>query len=435
MFTRIAIKPRFASTVMFNTFRPFSGDTKIRFNHHSGDEQVQISQLKVYRKLKFDYLHGLPYDLSGTHSVPKLDQRNLIEAFFESKKIEDEFLVNKFHDMVSDLYTAIADKDLSQVASLTEKRFGTKIVESIDANKNPLKFIPNDTPNAERDEEDQSYLFDKIFEKGVFFDRERNDNNYDYYLDQTQEPEGIRYFEHKYFSGYDTHYYLKNCAEEIEDRSSKYKFRHQVQERSVSMVLRVYGVFKNVGKFSSRGADITSNKYTGNHMVVFENELHGPPSISLSYPNIESWVKRHKIDHKNWKITDIDNYMKGNPFFKKVGDSSDFDNFVIKIKEEHTPEKDDYRNLISKYSFRDNTDFGDRGERDERDEFITKQHEYNEFFEPASNRTFEEDNRKRMEEDAKKLSGKQEDNDKIRKDHQEYIYNNIEEMKKNNFRL
>uniref|UniRef100_A0A7S3JLR9 Uncharacterized protein n=1 Tax=Euplotes harpa TaxID=151035 RepID=A0A7S3JLR9_9SPIT len=99
----------------------------------------------------------------------------------------------------------------------------------------------------------------------------------------------------------------------------------------------MFGVIQNVGRFSLSSADkhksIYSEEYTGNHVVIFENELQEPPSISLTNPNVEMWIKRHKINHKNWKIADVDNYMNGNKFFKNIMDSIEFTRFVDKYKD------------------------------------------------------------------------------------------------------
>lgn len=253
--------------------------------------------------------------------------------------------------MVTDLYSAISKNDFDHVNELTEARLGSAIQKSREVNKKEVKFTPSEIPHIERKPEDQSYLFDKIFEKGVFFDREKNDTNQDYFLDKMLESDGIRYYQHKYFAGYDIHYYLDKYAEKLNDRASKYQFKYFAEERNRSMVLRVYGVFKDLGRFTSNGVDVSSHDYTGNHMVILENQLQEPPVIALTDPNIEKWVKRHKINHNNWKITDVDNYMKGNPFFKKMLDASDFKKFVADIKEKHIPKADDLSSPVSQFDF------------------------------------------------------------------------------------
>ena len=315
MFTNLVLKPKLASKILIFSARPFSKNFKIRFDtdHKEKKASAPVTKLTILRKLNPKYLNDLPFDFEGTHAVPKLPKRDLVELYLNHKMIDEEFLIDKFHDMVVDLYSALAKGDLARVKSLTEKRFGSKIEKaSINIKKQGIKFIPHEIPHIERPLEEQSYIFDKIFEKGMYFDREKNDNNYDYFLDSENEPEGIRYYQHKYFAGYDTHYYLEKYADQKEDRSAKYRFKYFAEQRNRSIVLRVYGVFRNLGIFTSKSNQaLQSPDYTGNHLVIFENQLKEPPVIALTNPNIETWIMKHKINHNHWRITDIDNYMKG----------------------------------------------------------------------------------------------------------------------------
>ena len=64
------------------------------------------------------------------------------------------------------------------------------------------------------------------------------------------------------------------------------------------------------------------DNYTHNHLAIFENQLISPPETYLVNHGFEEWyiinnyrIARHKYDPNNWKMVDIDNYMKGNPFF------------------------------------------------------------------------------------------------------------------------
>ena len=78
-------------------------------------------------------------------------------------------------------------------------------------------------------------------------------------------------------------------------------------------------------------------------MVVFENQIIEPPIICLANPNVDNWIKRHKINNKNWKIADVDNYMQGNKFFNQILENSEFKVFVDKYKNR----KDLYEDRVS----------------------------------------------------------------------------------------
>lgn len=238
--TRVELKYISSKAPMLN--RCFSTNHKIRFNLKDGE---QNQNLEVIRKLEQNYLYGLPHDLDGTHSVPKLQSRELVDLFLAHKQIDDGFLTDKFHNMVQNLYSAFASNQQDHIEALTENRFAKKIKTVQDENlkKNfKFEFRPHEVPNVERAEEDQSYIFDKMFEKGVYFDREQNDNNYDYFLDNQCEMDGIRYFQHKYFAGYDRHYYLDRYADkqEEDDRLAPYRFKYILEKRNRSIVFRVY---------------------------------------------------------------------------------------------------------------------------------------------------------------------------------------------------
>lgn len=302
--------------------RQFSSNFRIRFN--KADEEGKgslsdalFSEEELVRKYKFNYLHDLPYDLDGTHKVPKLAGRKNCELFLEAKQIDEEFLTDKFHNMVQDFYSSIANKDYDTLYNLTEKRFADTIKEANkqnETNKISLKFKTPDTPHAERAPADQSYIFDKMFEKGVYFDREKNDSNYDYFLDNELEFEGIRYYQHKYFAGYSNYYYLDRYVDQVggDDKLARYRYKYIADQRNRSIVFRIYGVMRNIGRFtSSASKSLYSETYTGNHLVIFENQLQEPPIISLANPNVGEWIKRHRINHSNWRISDVDNYMKG----------------------------------------------------------------------------------------------------------------------------
>ena len=180
----------------------------------------------------------------------------------------------------------------------------------------------------------------KCLKKGVYFDRDKNDNNYDYLLDSQFEGEGLRYYFHKYFTGYETHYYLDRMAgkETQEDLNSRFKFKYEMEQRNKSMVFRIFSVIRNPGVFTSsiykgeNGHGIYPKSYTGNHLVIFENQLIEPTISSLSEISFEEWIKKHKINHSEWRVSDIDNYTQGNKFFNKIMNQNEFKHFVDKLQ-------------------------------------------------------------------------------------------------------
>jgi len=57
-----------------------------------------------------------------------------------------------------------------------------------------------------------------------------------------------------------------------------------------------------------------------------------PPEISMCHLNHFEWYNKHRINHSNWKISDIDNYFKGNSFFNEdIPQSKYEETFTAKI--------------------------------------------------------------------------------------------------------
>jgi hypothetical protein len=150
-------------------------------------------------------------------------------------------------------------------------------------------------------------IIDELVIKGVSPDREMNDSNIDYLLDKTKEQDGLRQYLHKFFMG-DHLYYLYPLMASADSAQIRDKFMEMKKERAIAkdmLILRMVVLFQlEQGTF---------------HMALFENLLK---ATSLSHNSLggsfSQWVNTHKIVPSDWKISDIDNYMGGNPYFSKV---------------------------------------------------------------------------------------------------------------------
>ena len=82
------------------------------------------------------------------------------------------------------------------------------------------------------------------------------------------------------------------------------------------MFLRTTILFKDIGLFEGKDKSmIYKDGYSGNHIVIFECELKAPPQISMIDHTLKQYIDSYRMNFRNWKIVDIDNYMDGNPFF------------------------------------------------------------------------------------------------------------------------
>ena len=83
----------------------------------------------------------------------------------------------------------------------------------------------------------ESYIQDTIVVKGISADRDSNGSNADFQVAKGSEPEGIREYVHKYYTGYQLYYQhrdyedeliaLENIRQSREKRAKKYGFENQ----------------------------------------------------------------------------------------------------------------------------------------------------------------------------------------------------------------
>ena len=58
--------------------------------------------------------------------------------------------------------------------------------------------------------------------------------------------------------------------------------------------------------------------YSGNHIAIFECELKAPPQMAFIDHTYEGVIDAYRVNFRNWRIVDIDNFMEGNHFFSEV---------------------------------------------------------------------------------------------------------------------
>jgi hypothetical protein len=104
-----------------------------------------------------------------------------------------------------------------------------------------------------------------------------------------------------------------------------YKMRKDMSLRSLEMFIRVTVQLKDLSKLEGNGpTPLYEPNYTGNHIAIFECPLKSPPSLSLIDHNYSDYINLHRLNFKNWKLVDIDHYMKGNTFFSQILSQTDF---------------------------------------------------------------------------------------------------------------
>lgn len=274
------------------------------------------------RRSEVTYYRDLPYDIHGAHALPPLPERKVVSSFFESKNMSEQFLMNKFYNLFATFNMSLAAKDYDTLKNVAEERFADKAIAARGKDSSELTW--------EESSDGACYLFDSLFQQGVYADRSKNDANIHYLMFTGFEGEGIRYYRHKYFEDQQAGYI--SWMADSESSFNKHKYTKFMAQRDRSMVLRCFGIFQNTGNFFENGAisNKFENEYSGNHIAVFENQLDSPPELSLIDLTHEEWYNHHTINHSGWKIVDIDNFMGGNLFFSEMYDREEFKKTVGK---------------------------------------------------------------------------------------------------------
>lgn len=118
--------------------------------------------------------------------------------------------------------------------------------------------------------------------------------------------------------------YIDSVELDRQLREIPFKLRKDYNAKQLQMLLRTTICFKDIGKFHVPGSKkrLYGEDYSGNHIAIFECEMKPPPMLALIDHKEDDFFKAYRLNFKNWKIVDIDNYMQGNTFFDEVSDGT-----------------------------------------------------------------------------------------------------------------
>jgi len=187
------------------------------------------------------------------------------------------------------------DKLISKLEEFKLRKYTIEVVEDMKANKG-FKMFP------------EMHLYDCVVLKGIYIDRSKNGQETDYSVCNDIEEMGFV----SYIPGY------------LSDPNN-FKTKQQAEEKLYSgefrnIVFRSYCMFKCglkifiYDRFGNKIFDYPAN-YNFNHAAVFECQMIPPPPFK-SFSQMETyteWIAKHKFGI--WKMIDLDNWMKGNPYF------------------------------------------------------------------------------------------------------------------------
>ena len=129
-----------------------------------------------------------------------------------------------------------------------------------------------------------------------------------------------------------TEEYIKTVDLDRELREIPHRMRKRLMAERIQMILRTTICFKDIGKFTDNSKDksLYGNHYSGNHVAIFECQLKAPPPLALIDHTRDSFFDAYRINFRNWRIVDVDNFMQGNTFFDKQQEPSVMEDRMVK---------------------------------------------------------------------------------------------------------
>jgi hypothetical protein len=347
----------------------------------------KIKQVTEYKnKLNYvehygEAMSSIPFNSKISVDFQRYEDPHYVKFLMKEKKVDEEKLTENLKEIYLNYYKELNEtikaRNENKVAEQKSETVGLDKIKSqiepclfdrtlafVDYLKlNNLKFeIEKGTLPEDKE---QCYIFEKLLFKGVQLNRYQNDEPNDYILIDSHEDLGIRYYMHKYLIGENTKFNTQKDALTTSFDNNSQDFHNSkdffVKERNRKIVLRVYLFVKHPQKVKVMNNNSNlieyAPSYTYNHLAVFENELIAPNQSFLINNNFESWMSKQKLDDKNWKLVDVDNFMKGNPFFlKKSSFAENIDKvfsddvFTVKSLEAKFPDIKNPENLTFKFA-------------------------------------------------------------------------------------
>lgn len=266
--------------------------------------------------------------------LPTIPERLLVREYLDKKRVGDEVMKEHLYGELQAFFKAIADKDAKTVEKITEGNFAKKVVAGFAKSADhKLSYAPPTNGLA------SVQVLDKLLIRGVGVDRSTNDTNMDYVKISNAEAHGMRQYMHKYNMGLQDYYHNRETKDTKSqlvaegDLQKAYLTERALRERARSLdkemgektfrfVLRVslQLLDGSVGQISydqaTQEADLQragATESTGNHVAIFECQLKAPPMMTMLDHDIKEFLMFTTLPFRNWKLVDVDNFMKGNP--------------------------------------------------------------------------------------------------------------------------
>jgi hypothetical protein len=299
--------------------------TRILLNH-----QKFISHMNYISN--YSQIKNPPFNTKIKIDFQKFEDPHYVKLVLAKNKYDENELNNKLLDIYHRYYNTLVETFKEGKINMNDQTLSDKLSNNVEKNlidrsKVFLNFLTlnNYTLNMTKDQSNTSTvtIFDKILVKGVHVDREKNFEADDYIYIDSNEGQGIRYYMNKFYAGYAARYgsekeFLTSTKKFIESEAYG-ELSYNIKEANRKIILRISIFIKsndtlNILKDGKETLDYEG--YSGKHLAVFENELIPPHHSYFIEHSFDEWLGKHTLNHNNWKLVDIDNFMKGNTYFK-----------------------------------------------------------------------------------------------------------------------
>jgi len=312
---------------LYNSLKSLKEDILLEYVNLSG----KLSYLENYNEV----MTSIPFNTKINANFEKQEDPHYVKLFLDNVKFNEAETTNKLKEIYLNYYKAIVEsykeKKETKNKENAEEKSGLNLIENqielnlLNRTHIYLDYLINhgmkvdfikDTSKTDLVEE--SYIFEKIFIKGVSVDRSENYEPDEYVLIDSHENLGIRYFLHKGLIGervkMDQDYNPILNGSKTSDPEYLNSLNYKLVQKNRKIVLRAYLFIKHPFKLVTEKLEYPAD-YSFNHLAVFENEIVPPHHLTLIDSDFVKYLKKHKINLSDWKLVDVDNFMKGNPFF------------------------------------------------------------------------------------------------------------------------
>lgn len=234
------------------------------------------------------------------------------EQVFVRSKISKQEVLKHLFKIYRGILLGISEFDYEFLEEYCEKTFFDKLKDKLEEyklRKYQLELVEDMKANNGYRLLPEMHLYDSLLIKGLQTEREKNENESKYSVCNDIEDMGFVSYIPKYV-GDAKNFKTKEMGEDILSKEFK------------NVIFRAYVMFKTgyklftYDRFGKKVYEYNKD-YNYNHVCIFETKMLPPPEFK-SFSKTETyaeWLSKHTFS--TWKMIDIDNWMKGNPYFLK----------------------------------------------------------------------------------------------------------------------